>query len=271
MIDRQTFFERVRSRPFGGSLAQGAVDGMNAILKGWEATGFTNLSWLAYAFATAFHETGPLGGKGHMLPRTERGGPTYFTKYDDRKDLGNVKAGDGYRYRGRGLVQLTGRANYVKAGAKLGIPLVDEPDRALETAVAVPILFNGMADGWFTGKKFSDFLTDAKSDFIEARRIINGTDKASMIAGYANDFLSALIFARQAVTVPPMAGAEPAPAPGLPPVILPSTPQQQMPDDPGSDTGIPASTGHGWGFGRWLLVLSVLGGIAAVIFWLARA
>lgn len=57
----------------------------------------------------------------------ELGGPSYFDKYDDRKDLGNVEPGDGYRFKGRGLIQITGRASYEKASKALGIDYVEDP------------------------------------------------------------------------------------------------------------------------------------------------
>lgn len=56
-------------------------------------------------------------------------GPTrYQERYEGRKDLGNIKRGDGYRFRGRGLIQVTGRANYREIGRYLGLPLEDQPE-----------------------------------------------------------------------------------------------------------------------------------------------
>jgi hypothetical protein len=59
---------------------------------------------------------------------------------------------------------------------------------------AIPIMFIGMKDGLFTGKKFADYFSPAKEDWVNARRIINGTDKAKLIAGHARKFYSAISY-----------------------------------------------------------------------------
>lgn len=69
----------------------------------------------------------------------EYGGPSYFERYDGRKDLGNLKDGYGYRYRGRGFFQLTGANNYDRAGRDLGLPLFENPDLAADPATSVRI------------------------------------------------------------------------------------------------------------------------------------
>lgn len=74
--------------------------------------------------AQALHET-----CGFIYIR-ELGGWNYFKKYDGRKDLGNIKPGDGYRFRGRGIFQLTGRYNYTTIGLKIGVDLVNHPEQA---------------------------------------------------------------------------------------------------------------------------------------------
>jgi hypothetical protein len=90
-----------------------------------------------------------------------------------------------YPWYGRGFVQLTWEYNYVKAGNELGLDLTTDPDAVMAPGVAYRIMSAGMREGWFTGKKLSDYLTRERTDYSEARRIINGTDKASLIAGYA--------------------------------------------------------------------------------------
>lgn len=190
------FFDSVGKGILGPSLDQGEVDGCNAILAAMEGS---PLAWAAYALATAYHETAST-----MQPIKEFGGPTYFTRMYDplgarpklSKANGNIHPGDGKKFFGRGYVQLTWRSNYEKAGKKLGIDLVNNPDLALDPKVAAKIMRQGMTDGWFTGKSFSSYLPVKvmadRAAFTKARRIINGTDKADKIAGHAMDFQHAL-------------------------------------------------------------------------------
>ena len=179
------FWTAVR-KLFGGALTQSQVNGIETILA---ASADLPIGHRAYLLATAKHETADT-----MQPITEYGGRKYFDKYDTgklAKALGNTpdKDGDGYLYRGRGYVQITGRANYAKSGDKLGLDLIANPDAALNPDIAARILVRGCTEGWFTGKKLSDYLGD---DFRNARRVVNGTDKADLIMGYAIDFGKAL-------------------------------------------------------------------------------
>jgi len=89
---------------------------------------------------------------------------------------------------GRGYVQLTHKTNYEKASKRLGVDFVSNPSLVMKPDYAARILVLGMAAGWFTGKKLSDYITLSKSDFTNARRIVNGTDRASLIAGYAKTY-----------------------------------------------------------------------------------
>lgn len=95
--------------------------------------GITTPPRLAHFIAQAAHET--------MAFRffTEIGGPTYCARYEGRADLGNTQPGDGYRFKGRGIFQLTGRANYARFGARLGLDLVAQPDKAADPEVSLHI------------------------------------------------------------------------------------------------------------------------------------
>lgn len=190
------FFNALRSGLLGPHLSADEVDGLNALLA---ACREFPLSWTAYALATAYHETA-----GTMRPVREIGSDAYFRRmYDLTGDrphvaerLGNIRPGDGVLYCGRGYVQLTGRRNYALAQDKLGVRLLDEPRLAERADIAAQILREGMTEGWFTGKRFADFLPAAgaasRAQFKAARRIINGVDRDVLIAGHAVQFQDAL-------------------------------------------------------------------------------
>ena len=108
--------------------------------------------------------------------------------YEGRLDLGNTKAGDGVRYKGRGFVQITGRKNYKDWSSRLGVDLIGQPALAQDPKYAVKILVGGMLDGTFTGYQLSDFINASKTDFVGARRIVNGLDRAQEIASFAEDY-----------------------------------------------------------------------------------
>lgn len=136
-----------------------------------------------------------------MQPIDEHGGAAYFNKrYGPQTKvgqmLGNTQDGDGARFHGRGYVQLTGRRNYAKAKALTGVDLLNDPDQAKDPAVAYEIATQGMIDGWFTGRKLSQFIKDGQSpDYENARTIINGHDKAANIADIARRFSEVLLAA----------------------------------------------------------------------------
>lgn len=146
------------------------------------------LNQCAYILATAWHETG------RYKYMREIWGPTAAQKrYEGRKDLGNVVAGDGKKFLGRGLVQITGRRNYADWSRRLGLDLLKEPQLAARPDIAVRILVDGMMLGTFTGRKLGDFVNLDKSDHVNARRVVNGIDRADLIAGFARQFEAALL------------------------------------------------------------------------------
>ena len=195
-IDMGVFFDACRTGIMGPALTQAEVSGSEAVLKAMEGA---PLAYTAYALATAWHETAHT-----MQPIREMGGPAYLHRMYDiegqrptlARKRGNTEPGDGARYCGRGYVQLTWRSNYAKAAAKLGQPLETRPELAMRPDIAAAIMRQGMTEGWFTGKSFKTYLPASgpatKPQFTEARRIINGLDKAPLIAGYAMQFQAAL-------------------------------------------------------------------------------
>lgn len=184
-INRDFFFERVRGALFSGRLRQPQVVGLNAILDAWEKDRANKDDrWLAYALATAHHETDR-----KMQPIAEYGKGA-------GKAYGEPDPRTGCIYYGRGFVQLTWGRNYRTLGRRLGLgeALYENPDVALDLDVAVRILFVGMEEGLFTRRKLADYFSGARADWVQARRIINGTDRAPLVAGYAREYYAALSY-----------------------------------------------------------------------------
>ncbi|WP_299192282.1 glycoside hydrolase family 19 protein [uncultured Erythrobacter sp.] len=201
--DPKAFFDACRSSVMGPKLDQREVSGTNDVIGGLDGL---PVSWAAYALATAWHETAHT-----MHPVREAywlsasAAKRYFMRMYDpsgkRPKLaranGNVRVGDGPKFCGRGYVQLTWANNYKKAGKRIGVDLYDHPELALDPNNAALIMRYGMVEGWFTGRAFKTYLPSSgmakRSAFYQARRIINGLDKASLIAGYAIEFQAALV------------------------------------------------------------------------------
>lgn len=187
MINRHNFFEYIRPKLFGDNMKQPQVDGCNFILDAWDKTRWGDLRWCANGLATTYHET-----NNTMEPVRE----AYWLSEQWRKL--NLRY---YPYYGRGFVQLTWEGNYAKATKELQahgvidmtIDLVKTPDLAMRPDIAAYILWFGMGDGWFTGRKFSDYFNDKVNDPYGARQIINGEDKATLIEGYHKEFFTALV------------------------------------------------------------------------------
>jgi hypothetical protein len=141
----------------------------------------------AYMLATVKHECADT-----YKPITEFGMRRYFDKYNTGttigKRLGNVMPDDGYKYRGRGYVQITGRSNYGRMGKEINQDLLESPGNALIQTIAYKIMSHGMRNGLFTGVKLSQFVTNDRQDYRNARKIINGVDQCELISEYAVKF-----------------------------------------------------------------------------------
>jgi|GEM_PF-763824 len=196
----KAFFDSVREPLFYGRMGQSQVDGMKLTIAEWfKRPDLTDERWLAYMFATTWLETDRT-----MQAIMEYGDRAYFTRMygikgarpDKAKRLGNIYAGDGAKYPGRGKPMITGRGNYEKAnkyvGEHIGIDFVAKPSAVLQKNHSDLIMFSGMIKGWFTGKKLSDYFRADLEDPIGARRIVNGTDRADDIAEAYEYFLTAL-------------------------------------------------------------------------------
>lgn len=186
-INRDAFFSAYRAA--SGKLRQSQVDGLNTLLSFFEADELlVDVRHAAYMLATVRHECADT-----WQPITERGPRSYFDKYEAETKigarLGNKLRGDGYFYRGRGYVQITGRANYTRMANAIDVPyLASSPELALLPNVAYSIMTVGMHRGLFTGRKLADYIDGELCNYFGARRVINALDRAELIAGYARTF-----------------------------------------------------------------------------------
>jgi len=212
-VDRDKFFSGYRSTFI--TLTQEQVDGLNSLLDSLESDQYvTDNRWAAYMLATVKHETANT-----FKPIHEYGSRQYFiNRYGGQtalghNQLGNVTPEDGATYAGEGDVQLTGKKNYEHAETELRAQYPDQisdfekrtgktfdliagdqpgdeadPQNAADPTIAYLIMSAGMRQGWFTGKKLPDFIHDDVCDYVNARTIINGHDKADKIATYAHAF-----------------------------------------------------------------------------------
>lgn len=190
-MNRAAFFSHVRSKL--GRLSQKQVDGFEIILAASEGL---PRSHQAYLLATAYHETAAtMQPVRETLAATDQAAVNRLERAWKAGKLKSVKTpywrfdASGKTWLGRGYVQLTHRDNYAKAAALTGVDLLGDPGRAMNPTVAAKILVEGSQVGLFTGKKLSDYLP---GDYLGARKIINDTDKAQLIASYAEIFDRAL-------------------------------------------------------------------------------
>jgi putative chitinase len=185
MRDEAAFYNSLRGGLLGPTIDVNELQGCKAILDAMQGC---PLSHIAYAFATAYHETNAT-----LQPVRE----AYWLSERYRK-LNFAY----YPYYGRGYVQLTWRANYVKADNKLGLKgaLIRDLDLALRPDIAAKVMRIGMIEGWFAGDKqgrhtLKRHLPDAVgtlAQFVSARRIINGVDDNLLIARHSMQFQNAL-------------------------------------------------------------------------------
>lgn len=209
-VDRERFFAEYRTR--FGRLRPEQVAGLEFLLARFESDPhLASIDEVAYMLATVKHETADT-----FEPIDENGGAAYFnrrygpqTKVGQR--LGNTEAGDGALFHGRGYVQLTGRGNYFLLGTELGANLTGHPEHVKDPTIAYEVMSLGMREGLFTGKKLGDYVNAHKRDFKNARRVINGLDKADHIAALAEDFREILDEATQPA---PRGSASDASGPG---------------------------------------------------------
>lgn len=193
-MNPERFWSVLRTDVFGGSMTQGVVDTVNSIVDTYymEYASTGDPEHLAYIIATAFHESYHRTLNPEWLPvregfaKTNAGAIAAVTKlYNKGKISRNyaVPQPNGHSYYGRGHVQITWPDNYKKIGDLIGVDLYNYPDLALHRDVSAKALVIGSVEGIYTGKKLSDFdLSDGLLDAYNARRVINGRDKAQKIS-----------------------------------------------------------------------------------------
>jgi hypothetical protein len=204
-MNRELFYSAIRKSLFR-KLSQSQVDGINGILEAFDQVGDGDKDTLAYALATAYHETGR-----KMVPVRE-GFAT--TDAGARRAVNNLarKRGPnsavaryaqptgpyGHVYYGRGHVQLTWIDGYKESSADAGVDLVKNPDAMLDPNISARVLIKGLIDGRWSGKRKGLSYYEGSDDFLDkqeaiaARATVNGSDKASLIAGYHKQFYDAL-------------------------------------------------------------------------------
>lgn len=166
------------------SLSSFARNSIPLILAECKNSEVTNPAQIAYVLATSQHES----ACGKFM--VEIWGPTDAQRrYEGRSDLGNIQPGDGFRFRGRGYAQITGRANYETWSRRLDMDLISNPDIVyMNPEIAAGILVQGMLDGSFRPRhKLDKYIkATAKQDFFNAREIINADknfiDKGSSVS-----------------------------------------------------------------------------------------
>lgn len=115
-------------------------------------------------------------------------------KPERAKRMGCKIGGDGYKYRGRGFVQVTWRVNYEKFNGIDGIDFGVNPEKVLNFDTQIKITVDGMEKGMFVkGETLTKYINESKKDYLGARRIINGTDKNWIIANYAEEIEKCLL------------------------------------------------------------------------------
>lgn len=192
MMDRQLFFQVINRSLFRGKLNDRQRKGIFYKLMAFDKFEVTDVRWRAYMLATSYHETAQT-----MMPIEEWGrgrGKSYGRKM---KLNGQPYTWPDQIYYGRGDVQLTWYENYERMGDLLSLPLLEQPELALDPEISAQILVEGMIlgksnRGDFTGYSLENFFNPQRDDPFGARRIINGLDSAHTIAGYHYKFLEAI-------------------------------------------------------------------------------
>ena len=184
-----------------GKLSQPQVDAINFIVDAMDKDKSITYPQGAYILATTWHETAttmlPIAeygkGKGRPYGTWQRNskGELYAYKNGNRNTV-YLQSEYPHLYYGRGETQNTWFDNYEKLSKVFSVDFLKNPDLLLTQEWSTPVTIYSMKNGLYTGRKLSDYIHQSKKDYVNARRIINGMDKANLIAGYADTFEKAL-------------------------------------------------------------------------------
>lgn len=215
-MNRAVFFDAIR--PLFGGLSTDQVRGLEILLA---AVDGLPVRHQAYVLATAYHETAAtMQPVRETLAKTDADAARRLERAWKAGKLSWVKtpywrADNGKYWIGRGYVQLTHKVNYERAGKRMGVDLVADPSAAMSPMLAARIIVQGMSEGWFTGVKMSDCAT-----YRDMRKVVNGMDRADMIAGYAAKFETALLEAERQAPRPDVEPVEAMPEAGSQPGLI---------------------------------------------------
>lgn len=194
----EIFWGIIRDNLFRGKMTQGVVDTIGTIVDTYLVQGQYNPQHLAYILATAYHESYNAKLNPDWNPvregfaKSSEGAIATVTKLFNAGRISHNYAlphTNRHSYYGRGFVQITWPENYRKMGKRLGIDLYENPDLALDRDVAAKLLVVGMIEGTYTGRKLADYGSiNGSFEATNARRIINGLDKAELIKRYYEIF-----------------------------------------------------------------------------------
>jgi len=188
----QIFLQEINTRLFNRRMSDSQREGIIVKLTEFSNNHITDIRWSAYMLATSFHETArtmqPIEeiGKGRDKPYGQK------LKYNRKPYTWPDKI-----YYGRGDIQLTWYENYQNMGIILNLPLLEQPELALQPGISARIMIEGMTKGAsnrgdFTGVSLENYFNSYTDDPTRARRIVNGLDQANRIAEYHYKFLEAI-------------------------------------------------------------------------------
>lgn len=181
--NEKAFYDTARLTLFGGRLTPLQVERVGILLRELVNTPAMTVKMGAYILATAHHETDRFVAMEEYASGAA---------YEGRASLGNTEPGDGKRFKGRGYPGLTGRKNYEWASNVTGRDLIADPSLASDPLISARLIVDGMLTGAFTGVGLGRFINSEKTDYVNARKTVNGLDRAEIIADIAERYEVAL-------------------------------------------------------------------------------